>query len=601
MSSIFGFTGSGFNLESMQEKLMHWTPDRHALKYGADFSAGVLELYKTPECIITPQPFCDEELIVCFDGRIDNRKELSDLLDIEPLENYSDIDFVIKAFRRWGEKCVDHLIGAFVFAVWNTQKNSLFIARDHLGIKPLFYAVIDDKLVFSSEMKGILSLKEFDRKCNERYLVAQFSALQLEPNETLYEEIQELRAGHFLTFTKNKLLVKEYWYLGMNKPEIPESVAEQVKQYGELFNQSVKNRLRTAGNLGAEVSGGLDSTGIAAFAIKNLGTGHPFYSYCYGKADKPIGDFGEKDDSDLVIEFCKNYKILDYLTIVNELDLSGEKYLKFYDEILDHIESNGVPLLSTFFLPKAQNQNVNVMLSGWAGDQMVTSTVGGFYEAKANKRMFSSLWKELRTRYNRRKSLIRVIYYTLKALFKPFYKVNLKKARSKLDECLLNPKLIEKYKLHDLPNFRYYLKSCTNIQEYQKLNILHRGINNRTVNHGLVGKHFNIDYRFPMLDVRLLEYIHQLPFSTTAPKGQTRFLFKKLIKGKVPAGVLDLHKSKVPTTPFGRVFFNHAEQCFSEELKKVDLKSLPFVREDYSEDAHRNQVELLHLASKLKE
>lgn len=603
MSSIFGFTGNKFNLDAIKVKLEHWVPDRFALSKNDNINCGVLELFKTEECHINPQPFSINNLIVALDGRIDNRVHLSTLLNLPNIEQQSDVVYVAKAYEKWGESCVDYLIGDFAFSVWDKEDNSLFIARDHMGVKPMFYALVENELVFSSEMKGILAVNSFEKKINERYVVSAFSSLILDSTESLYQDIFCLPPAHYLVFKGESLTVKKYWNLGHNKPSIPKSVDEQFAKFGDLFNQSVVARLRSAREIGAEVSGGLDSSGIAAFAMENLGKGHPLYSYCYGKPNTSTSDLDSKDDSDLVKQLCADYQISEYLTVTNELDLSGKDYLKYYGEILDDLDQNGVPLLATSFLPKAKKSNVSVMLSGWAGDQIVTSTVGGFYEAKANKRMYKSLWDDLGRKHAFKKQVVRFFYYILKAYFKPFYKKNLKISRAVLKHGFLKESLIEKYNLRDLPSRRYFLKSCTNIKEYQVQNISHEGIVGRTMNHGLIGKHFNIDYRFPMLDVRLLEYVQELPISTTAPKGKTRFLFKKLIRGKVPDGIVDLHKSYVPTTPFGRAFFKQEIPDFKNAYEKkfsADLDPFFRVKQEWNSKYIDFYVKSIQLFEKLK-
>lgn len=591
MSSIFGYTGEGQDLSKMADRLGHWKPDREGEYVSVKYSTGVLELYKTPECIQEPQPVQKDQIVVSLDGRIDNRKELAIMLPLEDDSLQADVNFVKEAYLRWGKDCVNYLVGAFVIAIWDEKENRLFIARDHLGIKPVYYSIVEEQLVYSSEMKGILALNSIQKTFNEQYVVSQFSSLVQEKDETLYEDIKTLPPGHFLTFSNGHLKVCEYWHLGKNKVEIPETVEEQMNKFGELFEQSVNSRLRTAGQLAGEVSGGIDSTGIAAFAMKKLGKGSPFYCYCYGKSEDV-----EKDDSDLVKEFARDYGIEDYVTVVDDNSLNGEEYLRYYNEILDDIDDNGVPIMATTFLPKAMSEGVNVLFSGWAGDQMVTSTAGGFFEAKANKRMYKSLWTGLRERYGIRKSILGWGYYILKSIYDPFYKKNLRRAKISLQRTVLNEELIEKYSLRELPHFRYYLKICTDIQSYQKINLTHTGIVDRTVSHGLIGKHFRIDYRFPMLDVRLLEYLQQLPFSTISPKGKSRYLFKSLIRGLVPDGVLSLHKSKVPTTPFSRLFFKKNEEQIQKELNDVDLDSLPFIRRDYNAKIHNKQIEIIHLS-----
>ena len=564
MGSIFGFTGKDLGIQKMNSKLKHWNPNRENIVQSDSYSNGALELFKTPECHLTPQPLQIKNLTISLEGRIDNRKELSEVLNLSEEGQNADIEFIHSAYLKWGKDCVKHLIGDFAFSVWNENSDELFLARDHFGVKPLFYSIYKEQIIFSSEIKGILAIDGFKPITNERYIAAQFSAFQLEKNETIYSNVKSLANGCYLTFKNGALNINKYWDLGMNNVTIPSNSEKQFKEFERLFYQSVSKRLRRAGNIGAEISGGLDSTGIGAVAMEHLGNGYPFYSYCFGNASKTEVEFASKDDSELAKECCIQYGIEAKLNVVSELDLSAEDYIKYNNQIIDDLENNGVPLFSTSFLPKAKKQELNVMLSGWAGDQVVTNTCGGFYEAKANKGMILSLWKELKTNNSFINACLKLAFYLLKSILKPFRKSNKETAIKRINQLKLEEEFIKKHNLLNIIHSRYYLKNCTNIQSYQKTNLLHLGIIQRTVNHGLIGKHFRIDYRFPMLDLRLIEYLHCLPFSTVAPKGKTRFLFKKLMKGKIPDGILNLHKSSVPTTPFAIEFFLQNKDSINE-------------------------------------
>jgi len=488
-------------------------------------------------------------------------------LEIDNHQNKSDVVFAAEAFKKWSTDSFDKIEGDFAIAIWDKHKEKLVLGRDKMGVKTLYYSILENQLVFASEIKGILKAADYRFGIDEKHLVTHFSFLIPDLNDTLYNDIKSLPPAHYLVFETGKKKTYQYWEIGQNPPSIPTSTLEQEKEFNRLFEESVRKRIRTYHKIGAEVSGGLDSTGIAAVALDQLEKGTEFYSYSYSKSPNPTEKKFDKDDTHLVRELCKKHEVEQYFKITNEEDINAEEIINFSKTHIDEVDSNGVPSFTLSFLPSAKENGVGIMLSGWAGDQMVTNTCGGFSEALANKKNYKGLWKDVQNRHSGLKAVIVFISYIYKSWADPFYKKNKKISRESLASSGLSSQLKSKFKLAEFVNLRYYLKSQTNIKDYQKWNMFHFGILDRTVHHGLVGKHFNIDYRFPMLDVPLLEYIHQLPFSTLAPKGKTRYLFKKAMKGRVPYGVLEVHKSKVPTTPFAQSFYKENMDFL---VKKID-------------------------------
>lgn len=569
MSSIFGYTGKQDGLTNMADVLRHWQPDREQFFVDENISFGVLELFKTPECPNTPQPLKKDRLQVMLDGRIDNRVALCADLSIDVNTKEADVFFVALAYQKYGVHCFNKLEGDFAIAIYNEETQELILARDKMGVKPLFYTQQQDTLVFASEIKGILAINNDYISLNERQVVAYFSALQPKIGDTMYNNISKLPPATWLKFSNGKIELEKYWEIGGNAPSVPQSIKNAEAKFNKLFRESVQKRLRTYRKLGAEVSGGLDSTGIAAVAMEELGNGADFYSYCYGKPKSSYNGKLVNDDVDLVREFCKKYGVGKNLTVTNETDIDARQIIELSSKIIDEVDMNGVPTFTTSFLPKAIKSDVGVMLSGWAGDQMVTNTCGGFSEALAIQGKYKELWKDISDRHGGIKLLLNFIRFVVRSKTKPFYKVNFQNAQKQLEISGLSAKTIQKYKLDEMVGFRYFLKSQTNLKDYQKWNMFHFGINDRTVHHGLWGKHFRVDYRFPMLDVPLLEFIHQLPLKYVAPKGKTRYLFKQLIKSKVPDGVIDLHKSRVSTTPFAETFFYKNDQLLKTTAQEL--------------------------------
>jgi asparagine synthase (glutamine-hydrolysing) len=552
MSTIYGYTGNKGDPKAMLQKLKHWQCDREAVFQNEKITIGALELFKTPECPLIPQPYHYKDFIVVADCRLDNREELAKEFSITDLSTHSDIEYIALAYEKWGSEAPKKLIGDFCFAIWNTKKEELFAARDHFGIRTLYYSIVNGELIFSAEIKGILVYPGFKIAYNEKYIVSEFSFLIIPVAETFYENLFILPAGHSLLWKNKKLQISEYWHYGERTVKIPATVAEQEAEFNRLMYQSVRDRLRSFRKIGAESSGGLDSTGIAALAMEMLGKGKEFYSYGYGKPEVPTSDKDTKDDMHVVKEMCEKYGIDQYFTSVNEKDIKVEDIDHLLMDVCDDYESNGVPLFSSALLKHAERQGVGMLFSGWAGDQGVTCTSEGFFENLAKEKRYPELWKDIRRKHSVIKAFPRFFYYAITARKQnKFQKADRKRRKEVLANGPLNDEMVVKYNLENIATTNDFLKGCTDIQTYLVRNINYVGIQKRTCDHVLIGKHFRVDYRFPMYDLRLLEYIYSLPFTTISPKGKSRYLFKKLVQPFVPAELIATHKSFVATTPFG--------------------------------------------------
>jgi len=557
MGSIFGFTGVKGDLLSMQNKLRHWNPDRENVYQDENISLGALELFNVPESPLTAQPFHYKNWIITADCRIDNRDELAKEFSIANLSDHADIEYIAFAFEKWGQECVRHLIGDFAFVVWDKDNKELFAATDHFGIKTLYYTLVNNELVFASEIKAILIHPDFVREINESSVVAEFSDFQIPYKNTLYTDLFLLKPGHSLSFKKNELKDIKYWTFGEKIIDIPSTVDEQESEFNRLCYKSVENRLRTYGKIGPEASGGLDSSGIECMAMEILGEGSEFYSFTYGKPEQSAGEHDKKDDVSIVREICAKYRIDKYLTVLNEKDLNLEEILNLLDNVLDEIESNNVPLFTASFLKYAKAKKCGVILSGWGGDQSVTNTYGGFDNILSSKKQYRKLWKQISLKEKFPKSILRFLYFLLKELdSNHFYKMNVKLHQINLNKGHLKSRIIDKYQLRSIPNEKFIFKNCSDSKSYQKLNLTKKSFLKRAYQHEQIGKHFNIEYRFPMLDLRLLEYIFCLPESTVLPQRKIRYLYTKCVNDIVPKEVVDTKKSKVPTTPFARAFIN---------------------------------------------
>jgi asparagine synthase (glutamine-hydrolysing) len=589
MSSIAGFTGAKHaSITQILQKLTHWLPDRQGQYADVKISLGALELFNSNQAQFASQPFKYKHYIVVADCRVDNRTQLALQLGIEEVDAVADINYIILAYEKWGNNCINHLYGDFAFVIWDSVENKLFGARDHIGIKTLYYSIVNDEFVFSSEIKGIIAYTGFKPETDNNYFIKILSSVENDATLTPYANIFQVKNGSYFTWHNQQLNIEQYWEPGCRIVPVPAESADQLKKFNALLFEAVNCRLRTDGNLGAEVSGGLDSTGIAGIAMELLGKGTPFYSYCYGQPEKKPADHYSGDDIPVVEEFCNMYKIHDFLSVVNENDISLSEHLNAMQNVYDDYEQNGVPISGIAFLSKAKTSGVKVMLSGHGGDHVVTSRSYGFYVSNARNKKYNALWKSLRIRYSRLRALPRFVYYISTTInSKSFYIKQIKINRDKLLKSKLKQHLVKQSVLYNEPGAGYHLNKHDNIRDKYISDIGSADLQMRAYHHDLIGKHYNIEYRFPLLDVRLIEYVMSLPRNTVAPDDKMRYLFSNAIESYVPQQVISIQKSSVGTVPFIKAFHNeHRAQIeaifnqtflnstFSENFDQIDLKEL---------------------------
>ena len=227
------------------------------------------------------QPIClDGRYWITADARIDGQTELKRKLagkEYYPAETAPDAELILLAYRAWGESCLEHLIGDFAFAIWDSENKTLFCARDHFGVKPFYYSETASGFIFSNTLNCLRKHPEVSATLNDRaigdFLLFDYNC---DPGTTTFTDIQRLPAAHYLTWSDGKLRVNRYWTL-----PIPDQIryrhdSEYIGHFRELLREAVRDRLRTD-RVAVSMSGGLDSTCIAATASELLkGSGRPF-------------------------------------------------------------------------------------------------------------------------------------------------------------------------------------------------------------------------------------------------------------------------------------------------------------------------------------
>lgn len=261
-------------MDDMRKALQFTQPNTEALWQNEKAALGSLIRFDTPESFKEQQPifFEDDRKVMVVNARIDNRDELCGIFGISLIhrDNYPDSHYVKLAFEKWGIGATDHLIGDWSFAVYDKPSQKLYVARDHCGIMACYYYACDEFFAFSSSPKALLALKEIPKELNEFRLAQILVAWPGDGEQTCYQHIFNLLPGHYLTLDSAKPVKTKYWELTEQPDLILPKEQDYYDRFLEIFTEAVKCRLRTTKQVGISLSGGLDSTSVAAIAAIEL-------------------------------------------------------------------------------------------------------------------------------------------------------------------------------------------------------------------------------------------------------------------------------------------------------------------------------------------
>lgn len=310
------------------------------------------------------QPFVKNNHVIVFNGEIYNYQKLKkDYLSSVKFKSQSDTEVILEMYLLFGEKCLDYFIGMFAFAIYNCVSQELFAARDHFGIKPLFYTKTNKGFAFASELKTIINVPGFDKNVNIKTLIESVNYLWVPGNDTMFVNSFKLPPAHYLKIDKNlKYSIHKYW-----------SLKEDIRNYNEDFHvnslkkniiESIERHMVSDVPVSAFLSGGLDSSLISVLAQKHnskLST----YTIATEIKDKQIENMPEDEKYASIL--AKKFKF-DHNEIIIKSDIIKglPKMVKSLDEPI------GDPAaLNTYLICKAaREKGVKVLLSGMGADEM---------------------------------------------------------------------------------------------------------------------------------------------------------------------------------------------------------------------------------------
>ena len=298
---------------------------------------------------------------IVYNGEVYNFREVRHRLEESglPFESHSDTEVILKAYAHWGEKCLDEFRGMFAFAIWDAKRNQLFMARDPMGIKPLYYFQSEKCFIFSSEVRTLLATglvpRAIDRAGLGNYLT--FGSVY-DPN-TLVQGVRSLPPGHSLTWKNGRATVAEYWDLiDEDRPDrTVGSRLECEEQIAGMLDESVRMQLVSDVPVGVFLSGGIDSSSLVGILDRN-GVRPSTFSIVFREADYSEAEYSRT--------IAKRFR-----TDHHEITVSQADFFPAIDPAIRAMDQPTIDGINTYFVAeRTRGAGVKVALSGLGGDEV---------------------------------------------------------------------------------------------------------------------------------------------------------------------------------------------------------------------------------------
>jgi asparagine synthase (glutamine-hydrolysing) len=515
------------DLRSMAESASYRAPAGIGYRFLGE--AGLAHLALQSGAAGLDQPLVDSQGQVCvvLDGRLDNRSEL--IARLEPAEGSraSDVKLLLAAYLEWGVACTDHLLGDFAFAVWDAGRRRLLCAVDPLGIKPLHYARAGSLVCFASDAIQVLHHPAVPDDYNEVEIAAYLASRCEDPERSFFTAVHKLAPGQRLIAERDDLRVERYW-----SPEPGEIRYSRDEDYAahfrEIFQRAVTDRLRDGGSfVGVAMSGGLDSTSVAALARRAPGPGLRAYTFVFER----LAECDERAYSGAMteelgvevepIEAERLWSLESQDALAHSSDTPFVGWHTCYREILSRMAAQGS----------------RVMLMGHGGDDLLRGS--SLVNAERLRRGDLGVVREVvRHARDRRASIPQALYHQFARPHLPAgaHRI-LRSALGTREDVLpawIDPDFARRARLAGRPQRPRRLYESPARQETYNHLVRYPWYWRLANWHDRNAASFGIEVRHPFLDRRLFEYVLAIPGEQVFRLGSTKGLLRRSMEGILP-------------------------------------------------------------------
>lgn len=534
-------------LKRMNRVMHHRGPDDEG--YYVDTFAGIaMRRLSIIDLSTGHQPITNEDgtLWIVFNGEIYNYRQLREQLEQKGhrFATQSDTEVILHAYEEYGDRCPELFNGMFGFAIWDTVKRRLFIARDHLGIKPLYYWASGDRIVFGSELKAVIAHPDVPRVVDP-VAIDHFLTLEYIPApRTIFQGLNKLPPGHRLAFEDGKLSVEQYWDVPFQ--EMPHDEATCADMLADLLGDAIRMQMVSDVPLGAFLSGGIDSSAIVAFMSE--ASSIPVKTFSIGFDDKTYNELP-------YARAVARHFNTDHYEEILQPDIAGvsERLMRHLDEPFGDFS-----IFPTFLVSEMARRSVKVVLSGDGGDELF----GGYdtYVAQSFDRYYRLLPARIRQAalpalmarvppQSAKKGIINKTKRFVEGAALPSalqhtrwmtFMSDADKAALYLPDLQMTlngdnaAAVIETY-------FRKVAHADALAQQ-QYVDIKTYLVDDILTKVDRMSMAASIESRVPLLDYRIAEFAVNLPAQMKLRRGQTKAIFRRAMANRLPAVVLNKPK-----------------------------------------------------------
>ena len=549
------------DLQAMSSTLVHRGPDDHGELLAGPLAFGFRRL----SIVDLPgghQPMANEDGTVwlVFNGEIYNHRELRPVLEQcgHRYATNSDTETILHLYEEYGADCVHHLRGMFAFAIWDTRRKKLFCARDRLGIKPFYYTIVRDRLAFASEIKALLEIPGFQPRLNRRALPEFFAFGYVSSDETLFEGVRKLLPGHLLqidlTDQDREPQVAQYWDLDISPSKYQLSEADYVEQFRDQFTETVESHLMSDVPVGVFLSGGLDSSSIAAVMADLRKERIQTFSVGYAE--------GEYSELSYARQVAKHIQAEH-----NEVILGPEEFFASLPRLIWHEDEPLVwpSSVALYYVSQLAREKVKVVLTGEGADEIFAGYLkyrAALLNLRAGppyRRLVPDLVQELVQKALIAEvipdGILRKLRHSFLYYPDSFEKIHLDNFYSVFPQEQQN-KLFTRDVMEQLREINPY----TNSMRFYHSNGSRRGLLNRLLyldiktylvellmKQDQMSMAASIESRVPFLDHKIVEVAARIPARYKVRRFSGKYLLRRAMAHRLPPEVLRRSKKGFPT------------------------------------------------------
>lgn len=529
--AIYFDTSRSASLSAAMDALAFYGGDGSGVWSEANVALGQQMRHLTPQSVTEQQPLVQDTRVLVADARLDYRAELCAVLGLE--QDLPDSRLILEAYNKWGSGCVDHLLGDYAFAIWDTSAQTLFCARDHIGARPFFYYHTHDLFAFATDIAALLQIDGVHYAVNEQIIADTLHSNQPAialTHDTRINNIYRLLPGMCLRVEADGTVRQtRYW----DPAKITPIHLADEDAYAQTLRQTVEDavysRLETSGKIGAHLSGGIDSTSLAVIAhraLRQAGRDLINYSWSPLPADEAKGEYPRilrvRDAEGFVVKF---------------VDTSALRPEQFHT-VDETIYEERTLLYERVVQQQAEADGVRLILSGWGGDETISYNGQSVFRKQFWRGQWWPLLKNLQppTMPLSRKTpqyMARNFWHHVVA---PSLPVALQKRISPM-KALREP--TERF-IH--PDFKLTPRqddeaSWADAIRNPQIALYHYGhLTARMESWYWSGAERGLTYTYPLTDRRVMELALALPPSLYLQNGWQRYIYRRAMDDLLPEG-----------------------------------------------------------------